>query len=232
MIAKYNAFFLLSALVYSAGSVAGAEKVSEKELNKFLSGDENVVQTWMSNSAKSDDDYSKYLNSIHSVKIKSEKDAHSVESGIISLMSTKYILEGKWEDSSIEIGNRVMKNDSLIDLERPSVGSVYFSTTKGKYFDLIDYDSETYDVIDTFLSSTLMRNGYPAVGPDAKPIMLCRLIDSKYSSLYEVSSLESSSFVNNSGSKMTIENACVTYPGTEHRYWKARYSVLTNQDSY
>lgn len=232
MIAKYNAFFLLSALVVSSGAMAGAGKVSEKELNKFLSGDEDVVQTWISNSAKSDKDYSKYLNSIHSVRIASEKDAHSVESGIISLMSTKYILEGKWEDSSIEVGNRVMKNDNLIDLERPSVGSVYFSTTKGKYFDLIDYNSETYDVRDTFLTSTLMRNGYPAIGPDAKPIMLCRLIDSEYSSLYEVSNLESGSFVNDSGSEMTIEDACVTYPGTEHRYWKARYLDLTSKDGY
>jgi len=204
--------------------------VSNKDIKNILDGDEKTLNEWKMKSLKGD--YSKFIIALQKEKIKDKERLRNAESVAIDLISINYKMNNNWSIADIDYPNPVMIDNSIVDLNRVSIGSVDFETIKVNNHYLINERSETWHVNDTFLSKTLMRQGYPAIGPDGKEIQLCRLFNNKNATFYEISSSTVKTFIEASHSKMTVNEACIQYPGALKSYWEKRYELSTGKSVY
>lgn len=81
----------------------------------------------------------------------------------------------------------VYQNHDLIDPRRIPPARVVLGEKQGAMYVLHDGDPMAAYAPGLGSSAALMRHGYPAVGPDAKPLMVCRLLESERAPYFEVS---------------------------------------------
>lgn len=153
-------------------------------------------------------------------------DLQKKEKDVLTQVVQKTGIHGHWiEYNNSAIANNVMADNHLVQLNQMNYGKVYFPVIKAK--NTIQYDEHDPKNIQikysNSLSSTRMRNGIPAIGSDGQAVQLCRLINDSNATFFEVSKTNSYNFVKYSGSGMSMQDACISYPGTLNRYWKKRY---------
>lgn len=155
---------------------------------------------------------------------------HLAEELMLNVLKENGLQAGPWKERDSGIDSTVMANDDLISLQRVMYGDVNFKEMAVKYTIQKDPSVETREITGNSLSRTLMREGKPPAGPDGAPVRICRLFNVPTATFYELSELQSISFVNNSESNMTLDEACITYAPILDVYWKNRLpEFISNQ---
>lgn len=222
---------LLATLFIGSTSIANATeapqlssfaRIASEISNEMASGDQRQKNSWV-NRAQNDeflhkalDGVHEYINKVHPVNVKES------EKLVLALLSTRYITNEKWKSHNNLIGNKVWTNNDLIELDRVELGSVEFPLVKARSTIQHDMNAENRIIKGQRLSSTLMRTGFAPIGPDGKPVKLCRLVKHPKASFFELSESESSTFISASRSRMSDFQACVLYSGAMKRYWPNR----------
>lgn len=133
-----------------------------------------------------------------------------------------------WNDSYVFERMKVNHADSLIELERNIVGKTHLGarmhTGSAQQSPKIS-DGTIYPELKTSLSR--MRHGMAPIGPDNKPLLLCRLHDDQRASYFEVSENDSWRILNVLGSGMSKTQACLEEDAIPY-YWKDRAKNLFN----
>lgn len=131
-----------------------------------------------------------------------------------------------WSDAYVFDSMRVIHADKLIDLERNIVDKAYMGARmhpgSAQYSPKIS-DGAVYPELKTSL--TRMRSGLAPVGPDNKPLLLCKLNDDPRAAYFEISESESWRLLNALGTEMTKDQACLGEKVIPY-YWKDRAKNL------
>lgn len=151
------------------------------------------------------------------------------EKWLIQFLEKSYPgMKDYWNDSYVFDGMRVNHADSLIELERNIVGKTHLGARmhpgSAQHSPRIS-DGSVYPELKTSLSR--MRSGMAPIGPDNKPLLLCRLNDDQRASYFEVSENDSWKLLNALGSGMSKTQACLEEDIIPY-YWKDRAKHLFN----
>ena len=118
----------------------------------------------------------------------------------------------------------VNQADSLFDLERMKFSSPEYASKKVANTGLSIYEQQspiyTHEIPETSLLR--MIKGKPAVGPDGKNILICRLVHFTDAPYYEMAYSDAISLVSSHKTNMTLSQACIS--STKHMsiYWRHR----------
>lgn len=207
--------FSLSASAWSLGFENSIEDFKEYDWKgasyEEVQGQLSAYSDFMKN-ASSNDDYRLY------------------EKWLVEFIYESYPgMTSYWNDAYVFEDMRVVHADSLIDLERNIVGKANMGARmhsgSAQYSPRIS-DGAEYPELKTSL--TRMRSGLAPIGPDNKPLLLCKLNDDARATYFEVAESESWKLLNTVGSGMTKAQACLEEAVIPY-YWKDRAENLFNK---
>lgn len=137
-------------------------------------------------------------------------------------------MEGYWNDVYHFDSMSIVHADRIIDLERSvvdhSIMGARMHPGSAQYSPRIS-DGAEYPELKTSLAR--MRSGMAPIGPDNKPMILCKLNDDPRASYFEVSQTEAWKLLNVLGTGMTTKQACMSESMIPY-YWKERARNLFN----
>ena len=130
-------------------------------------------------------------------------------------------LTGYW-NARAHFGDLIVyQNHDLIDPRRIPPTRVVLGEKQGAMYVLHDGNPLTAYAPGLGSSAALMRHGYPAVGPDANPLMVCRLLESEGAPYFEVSSSTLQAIAAPLRIAGSVASRCF---GTPTGYWSERHA--------
>lgn len=229
---KSLAFFGLIAGIFISQLSVANEHLSwkAKEAQKIINGDEKLHQKWIEG-AGSDMFLKGALRAVKELEqLEATKDVTPAEALIIEMLSQKYNLGDRWKTKYKFIENAVWANNSIIDLNRVELGKVTFRQVQAGI--TIQYDiSRGMNIEGQRSSSGRMADGLSPIGPDGKPILLCRMFNTEKASFFEITQSERKNFLKMTQSGMKTQDACLTYGSALSKYWKERLRTFYDSNN-
>lgn len=143
-------------------------------------------------------------------------------------------LNSYWEDRVSMNGMIINQSDSIFDLERIKYSSPEYSSKRLGNTGLNIYEQQkpiyTNEIPET--SQYRMRKGNPAVGPDGKNILICRLTHFSDAPYYEMTHSDAQRFIFASKTDMSLSQSCITSSKHMSIYWKHRVNDFKVQNRY
>ncbi|MFK4132122.1 hypothetical protein ACI2KR_07465 [Pseudomonas luteola] len=220
----------LAAAVFALSMPVQASSVSSF-LEKRNSADYDSI---MQKAYKSDSGRSSVYNEIQKyvTPISSPQEVSNANELLINITSMLFPqFAGYWDNVATWNNIPVYQNHDLYDLDRMSLPKdIHFVGTPVQVPGEKNLTFENGRMLSTSPYGTteyLMNAGYPGIGPDGKPIVLCRLIRSKYAPYIELSFSDAKSlFPVLNGSR--VQDACLPQELTQD-YWKGRVKDFNNR---
>jgi hypothetical protein len=217
---------------YASTSFAG-ETASwrAKEILAIINGNFELHQSWIKKASSSERFIKNALKAGRELEERSDtNDVTRIEALMIELLSTRYSIEGRWLQKNNFIENATWTDNRIIDPNRFELGKVSFRQVQSK--NTVQYDISRGLTIEGQRSSLLrMKDGLAPIGPDGKPILLCRMFNTPKSSFFEITETESGKFIAMTNSGMSKQDACISYSSANSKYWKLRLKTLYDNNN-
>lgn len=126
-----------------------------------------------------------------------------------------------WEDSKEWNGLSVSLSNGLIDPETVPFGHSDMKERKGQRTTYLEATPFIESASFAMTNRHRMRSGLPAIGPDNRQMVLCRLLQDRDATYYEMAQSDAVNLITETQSGMNLDQACLSQSLTKS-YWKNR----------
>ena len=171
------------------------------------------------------------IQQIHDLVALDRLTPSEAEALITHFVQTPVLKMVRNEPQTHRFGN-VYSNDDLLELTRINLASPDFAwaSFRGEHADQVDMKPHFRRGTEIHTSEHWMKAGLPGVGPDGKPVQLCRLIRDRQASYYELSYSEAHAVLHDVEWPASFDEACLPAAATSE-YWQQRVRGLVDERS-